>query len=209
MEIENTCARFYHVVDRIAKGGRVGRLIQVYGPRSLALGPLALLWVWRGALSFLDASQGRRRPTWPRRRALHSRTIASGRYFMHAAASLSIERSAIGTYVYVIGDALPVWSSLYTCISTFRVSFERSWSRFLTVGCVWAESVLLQLYNYGIPSMCVANRLLRLRVYWETVRFLLLCKALRDSRTSNTAEPTRTALNLEREIDMSVYSHVR
>ena len=28
-------------------------------------------------------------------------------------------------------------------------------------------------------------------------------------RTSNTAESTRTALNLEREIDMSVYSHVR
>ena len=70
---------------------------------------------------------------------------------MHAAASLSIERSVIGTCMHVIGDALSVWinrkfakvlisgqtwwylccpqqyATLCTFISTFRVLFEWSY----------------------------------------------------------------------------------
>ena len=41
-------------------------------------------------------------------------------------------------------------------------------------------------------------------VYWETVRLLLLRRVLEDSRTSNMAESTRTALNFEWGQDVSV-----
>jgi len=46
-------------------------------------------------------------------------------------------------------------------------------------------------------------------IYRETVKLLLLWRALEDTRTSNTAKSTRTVLNLEWSQDVFVYSHVR
>ena len=86
----------------------VGRVIRSVWPRITTAGAAGSSLSVERSSQLLDAGQGRRRPTPPSRRALHSRTTASGRYFMHAAASLSIERSAIGAYMHVIGDALSV-----------------------------------------------------------------------------------------------------
>ena len=147
MEIENTCARFCdHVVDHWSDHERGQGLEDVvsgvYGPGSRALGPLALLWVWRGALKFLDCWLGPQETYFTKETSLTQQNHRQWQV-LYACCCFSLDREKRDWYMRACHRrcAFRMEFPLYLYFN-IRVLFERSWL-FLTVWRIRAESVLL------------------------------------------------------------------